>query len=86
MTQDGGDVTVSWAKQPDAWGYQVVLRADGTAWWRQYEPSGDDLERLVFRGLPGGAAFEAEIIAPPQSGGGDSLIPGFEFVYYGCGC
>ena len=86
VTQDGEGVTVSWAKQPDAWGYQVVLRAEGTAWWRQYDPSGDDLERLVFRGLPAGAAFEAEIIAPPQSGGGDSIAPGFEYVYYGCGC
>ena len=86
VTQDGGDVTVSWSKQPDAWGYGVVLRADGTAWWRQYEPSGEDVERLVFRGLPEGAAFEAEIISPPQSGGVDSLFPGFEFVYYGCGC
>ncbi len=86
VTQEGADVTVSWAKQPDAWGYQVVLRADGTAWWRQYEPSGDDLERVVFRGLPDGAAFEAEIITPPQSGGVDSLVPGFEYVYYGCGC
>ena len=65
---------MSWAKQPDAWGYQVVLRADGTAWWRQYEPSGDDLERVLFRGLPDGAAFEAEIITPPQSGGVDSLV------------
>ena len=86
MTEDGGDVTVAWAKQPDAWGYLVVLRADGTAWWRQYEPSGDDLERLVFRGLPAGAAFEPEILTPPQSGGGDSIAPGFEYVYYGCGC
>ncbi len=86
VTQDGGDVTVSWAKQPDAWGYQVVLRADGTAWWRQYDPSGDDVERLVFRGLPAGAAFEAEIISPLQAGGVDLLVPGFEFVNYGCGC
>ena len=86
VTQDGADVTVSWAKQPDAWGYRVVLRAEGTAWWREYEPSGEGVERLVFRGLPEGAAFEGEIISPPQSGGVDSLVPGFEFVYYGCGC
>ena len=80
LAAEGGGVAISWRSQPDAWAYQIVLRAAGASWWTWHEPSGDVFERVLFRGLPTDLEYDVEIITPPLSNGEEMLTPGFAFA------
>ena len=80
LTAEEGGVAVSWRSQPDAWAYQIVLRARGASWWTWHEPSGDVFERAFFRDLSTDVEYDIEIITPPLSNGEEMLTPGFAFA------
>ena len=80
LAPEADGVAVSWRSQPDAWAYQIVLRAAGASWWTWREPSGDVFERALFRGLPADVEYDVEIITPPLSNGEEMLTPGFAFA------
>lgn len=80
LAAEEGGVAVSWRSQPDAWAYQIVLRARGASWWTWHEPSGDVFEQAFFRDLPADVEYDVEIITPPLSNGKEMLTPGFAFA------
>ena len=80
LVPEADGVAVSWRSQPDAWAYQIVLRAAGASWWTWREPSGDVFERALFRGLPADVEYDVEIITPPLSNGEEMLTPGYAFA------
>ena len=77
ISRDEGAIVVSWTAQPHAWAYQVVLRGDGESWWKYYLPSGDEVERAIFKDAPLNGRYEVEIITPPQEAGISQEEPGF---------
>ena len=73
-------VVVSWPAVEGAWEYQVALHSDGVSWWRTYQPQGDVIEDVLFRGADWHAALWAEVITPPLWRGEEQRRPGFDHV------
>ena len=71
-------VSVSWQRQPEAWGYVVGLRAEGRSWWKRYEPSGEPTEQIRFYRIPEGLDFTVELISPPLEDGEEARPWGFD--------
>ena len=78
LERRGADIVVAWASIPEAWGYTVVLEADGVSWWREHTLVGTEREEVVFRDIPEmfDATLRAQVVAPTGSGEGD-YKPGF---------
>lgn len=76
VSRDQDAVIATWRAQPHAWAYQVVLRGNGESWWKYYLPSGNDVERAVFRNVPPGGSYAVEIITPPRVTGEPETEPG----------
>ena len=77
ISRDEGAIVVSWAAQPHAWAYQIVLRGDGESWWKYYLPSGGDVERAIFNDAPLNGRYDVEIATPPRVAGIPQREPGF---------
>ena len=82
LERRGADVAVTWSSIPEAWGYTVMLDADGVSWWREYTPVGGELEETVFRDIPESfdATLRAKVVAPTGGDEGD-YKPGFYEPY-----
>lgn len=80
IERDGGTITVSWQRQPDAWAYVVGLRAVGRSWWKRYEPSGEPFESLTFRGVPRELELRVALISPPLEDGEEARPAWFDEV------
>ena len=76
ISRDDGAIVVSWAAQPHAWAYQIVLRGREESWWKYYLPSGGDAERAIFNGAPLNGRYDVEITTPPRVAGIPQRDPG----------
>ncbi|MCY3922745.1 MAG: hypothetical protein OXG27_10185, partial [Chloroflexi bacterium] len=80
IERDGETITVRWKRQPDAWAYVVGLRTEGRSWWKRYEPSGEQTETVMFRGIPSDLSVNVELISPPLDGGVEARPAWFDEV------
>ncbi len=71
-------VTVRWQRQPEAWAYVVVLRAEGRSWWKRYDPSGEPTEEVIFHDVPSDLSLRLELVSPPLEHGKEMILPGYE--------
>ena len=78
IERDEETVSVSWQRQPDAWAYLVVLRAEGRSWWKRYEPTGEAIELVSFYGVPQESALRVELLSPPLKDGEEEIPLGLD--------